>query len=125
MREIRMLRSNGRQLETEPGRTLHGHEAGNGGYSQGDAYRHRASSRPYLSLSRDPYSVRERETGNPSTTALGPPSNSALTLSLAGSRPFEPPERVLGGDGVQVEVTKDRQYHPVQGVSVPCRRGRF
>ena len=47
MREIRLLRSNGRELETGPRQTLHGHEAGNGGYSQGDAYRHRASSRPY------------------------------------------------------------------------------
>ena len=50
MREIRLLRSNGRELETGPRRTLHGHEAGNGGHGQGDAYRYRASSRPYHSI---------------------------------------------------------------------------
>lgn len=37
MREIRTLRSNGRELETGPGHTLHGHKAGNGGRGQGDA----------------------------------------------------------------------------------------
>ena len=46
MRGIRTLRANGRGLETEPRRTLHGHEAGNGGHGQGTTYRHRASPRP-------------------------------------------------------------------------------
>jgi hypothetical protein len=59
VREIRTLRSNGRELETEPWRPLHGHEAGNGGYSQGNAYRHRASSRPYLT-SASVHQVRQR-----------------------------------------------------------------
>jgi hypothetical protein len=118
VREIRMLRSNGRQLETEPGRTLHGHEAGNGGYSQGDAYRHRASSRPYLSLSRDPYSVRERKTGNPSTTALGPPSNSALTLTrvLRNIRAFMylkmPQQGGLHGRPTRASLWRAAAYSP-------------
>jgi hypothetical protein len=47
VREIRLLRSNGRELETGLRHSLHGHEAGNGGYGQEDAYRYRASSRPY------------------------------------------------------------------------------
>ena len=36
MREIRTLRAKRRGLETEPRKTLHGHEAGNGGNSQGE-----------------------------------------------------------------------------------------
>ncbi len=38
MREIRMLRARWRGLETEPRTSLHGHEGGNPGYSQGMPY---------------------------------------------------------------------------------------
>ncbi len=48
MREIRMLRSTRRGLETESRLGLHGHERGNSGYRQDhDLTDHRASSRPY------------------------------------------------------------------------------
>ncbi len=48
MREIRMLRSTWRGLETESRLGLHGHERGNPGYRQGhDLTDHRASPRPY------------------------------------------------------------------------------
>ena len=48
MREIRMLRSRWRGLETESRLGLHGHERGNPGYRQGhDLTDHRASPRPY------------------------------------------------------------------------------
>ena len=38
MREIRMLRARWRGLETEPRTSLHGHERGNPGHSQGMPY---------------------------------------------------------------------------------------
>ncbi len=38
MREIRMLRARWRGLETEPRTSLHGHEGGNPGHSQGMSY---------------------------------------------------------------------------------------
>ncbi len=38
MREIRMLRARWRGLETEPRTSLHGHEGGNPGHSQGMPY---------------------------------------------------------------------------------------
>jgi hypothetical protein len=38
VREIRTHGSIGRELETGPRHGLHGHEAGNGGHSQGHAY---------------------------------------------------------------------------------------
>ena len=38
MREIRMLRAKRRGLETEPRTSLHGHEGGNSGHSQGVPY---------------------------------------------------------------------------------------
>ena len=38
MREIRMLRAMWRGLETEPRTSLHGHEGGNPGHSQGMPY---------------------------------------------------------------------------------------
>lgn len=38
MREIRTLRLTGRELETDPRRWPHGHEAGNGGHGQAEAY---------------------------------------------------------------------------------------
>ena len=48
MRGIRMLRAKWRGLEVEPRTSLHGHEGGNPGYSQGtDLMGYRASSRPY------------------------------------------------------------------------------
>jgi hypothetical protein len=48
VREIRMLRSMWRGLETESRLGLHGHERGNSGYRQGhDLTDHRASPRPY------------------------------------------------------------------------------
>ena len=51
MREIRMLRSTWRGLETESRLGLHGHERGNPGHRQGhDLTDHRASPRPYQLL---------------------------------------------------------------------------
>ena len=51
MREIRMLRTRWRELETEPRTQLNGHEGGNPGYSQANVLTgHRASSRPYPDL---------------------------------------------------------------------------
>ena len=48
MREIRLLRSRWRGLETESRLGLHGHERGNPGHRQGhDLTDHRASPRPY------------------------------------------------------------------------------
>ncbi len=48
MREIRMLRSRWRGLETESRLGLHGHERGNPGHRQDhDLTDHRASPRPY------------------------------------------------------------------------------
>jgi hypothetical protein len=48
VREIRMLRSTWRGLETESRLGLHGHERGNPGHRQGhDLTDHRASPRPY------------------------------------------------------------------------------
>ncbi len=48
MREIRMLRSRWRGLETESRLGLHGHERGNLGYGQDlSLMGHRASPRPY------------------------------------------------------------------------------
>ncbi len=48
MREIRMLRSTWRGLETESRLGLHGHERGNPGYRQDlNLTDHRASPRPY------------------------------------------------------------------------------
>ncbi len=48
MREIRMLRSRWRGLETESRLGLNGHERGNPGYGQDiDLTDHRASPRPY------------------------------------------------------------------------------
>jgi len=48
VREIRTHGSIGRGLETDPRRWLHGHEAGNGGYSQAGTYGapHRPSTLP-------------------------------------------------------------------------------
>ena len=52
MREIRMLRSKWRGLETESRLGLHGHERGNPGHRQGhDLTDHRASPRPYQAWS--------------------------------------------------------------------------
>ena len=52
MREIRMLRSRWRGLETESRSGLRGHERGNPGYRQDhDLTDHRASPRPYRALS--------------------------------------------------------------------------
>jgi len=49
VREIRMLRSTWRGLETESRSGLHGHERGNPGYRQDHGLTdHRASPRPYL-----------------------------------------------------------------------------
>jgi hypothetical protein len=49
VREIRMLRSRWRGLETESRLDLHGHEWGNPGHRQDhDLTDHRASPRPYL-----------------------------------------------------------------------------
>jgi hypothetical protein len=49
VREIRMLRSMRRELETESRLGLHGHEGGNPGYRQDhNLTGYRASSRPYL-----------------------------------------------------------------------------
>ena len=54
MREIRMLRSRWRGLETESRSGLRGHERGNPGYRQDhDLTDHRASPRPYRGDSRD------------------------------------------------------------------------
>ncbi len=51
MREIRMLRSTWRGLETESRLGLHGHERGNPGYRQDhDLTDHRASPRPYQAI---------------------------------------------------------------------------
>ncbi len=48
VREIRLLRSRWRGLETESRLGLHGHERGDPGYRQGhDLTEHRASPRPY------------------------------------------------------------------------------
>jgi hypothetical protein len=48
VREIRMLRSRWRGLETESRLGLYGHERGNPGYRQGHGLTdHRASPRPY------------------------------------------------------------------------------
>ncbi len=54
MREIRMLRSTWRGLETESRLGLHGHERGNPGYRQDlNLTDHRASPRPYQDLRAD------------------------------------------------------------------------
>ncbi len=68
MREIRMLRAMWRGLETEPRTTLHGHEGGNPGHSQGNVLTgHRASPRPDQALAiRAPKSTRG---------PLGPPDD--------------------------------------------------
>ena len=61
MREIRMLRSMWRGLETESRLGLHGHERGNPGHGQGhDLTDHRASPRPYH-LDRDARGYKEGE----------------------------------------------------------------
>ena len=53
MREIRLLRSTWRGLETESRLGLHGHERGNPGDRQGHGLTdHRASPRPYQGSSR-------------------------------------------------------------------------
>ncbi len=53
VREIRMLRSMWRGLETESRFGLRGHERGNPGYRQGhDLTDHRASPRPYRVIGR-------------------------------------------------------------------------
>ncbi len=56
MREIRMLRSMWRGLETESRSALHRHERGNPGYRQGHSLTgHRASPRPYRASTRWSY----------------------------------------------------------------------
>ena len=51
MREIRLLRSRWRGLETESRLGLHGHERGNPGYRQGhNLTDYRASPRPYFGI---------------------------------------------------------------------------
>ena len=61
MREIRLLRSRWRGLETESRLELHGHERGNPGYRQGlNLTDHRASPRPYRHASLDSFAALRR-----------------------------------------------------------------
>jgi hypothetical protein len=74
VREIRLLRSRWRGLETESRLGLHGHERGNPGYGQDlNLTDHRASPRPYRGLDlRQPRRLRPPIAPHSALTRRGP-----------------------------------------------------